>query len=64
VIYNTDKGELYFHHYRPEEIVEILNKNGFIVLEDFNVGKRYKESQKILKFCGDCHMWVCRKVLK
>jgi SAM-dependent methyltransferase len=61
VIYHTDKGDCYFHHYRPEELIELLNHHGFVIIEDFDVGKKYLEEEKVLQFAGNSHMWVCRK---
>jgi len=62
IIYKTEKGEFYFHHYRHEEMVELLVKHGFIVIEDFDVGDKYKETPEVLKFAGNSHMWVCKKI--
>jgi SAM-dependent methyltransferase len=64
IIYDTDKGDMYFWHPRPEELIELLNKNGFMVIDDYTVGTRFKETEEVLKFCGGKntnHIWITRK---
>jgi SAM-dependent methyltransferase len=66
IIYSTDKGDMYFWHPKDEELVELLNKNGFLVIDDYNVGEKYKESPEVLKFCGGKnvnHIWVTKKII-
>ena len=62
VIYKTDQGEMFFWHPTDEEFVEFVVNNGFIILDDYDINTKYKETDEVLQFAGDNHIWVCRKV--
>lgn len=59
-VFDTPEGTCYFYFNTIEEIIEMLNKCGFIVLDNFKLG-RYKERPEVLETCGECRFWVARK---
>lgn len=60
-IFSTDEGDVYFYFNTIEEMINVLNNNGFKVLEHFNRNSRYIENEKIMDFCLDCRFWICKK---
>lgn len=60
-VFDTKDGEIYFYFPNKEEVVEMLNKCGFKVLQDISI-RRFKESELVKSICGDIRFWVAQKM--
>lgn len=64
VSYSQDvKGEIYIHIPTRDEILACLAEVGFEVIEDFWRSDRFRESESVQRFSGDCRFWVAKKIL-
>lgn len=62
VSYSQDvNGEIYIHIPTREEILNCLGEVGFELIEDFWRSDRFRESEAVQRFSGDCRFWIVRK---
>lgn len=60
--YDSENGRTYFHFPTDEEIIEMLVKCGFRVLDYFLISERYNESKTVLNWIDDAKFWVSVKM--
>ncbi len=62
VSYSEDvKSEIYIHIPTRGEILNCLEETGFDLIEDFWRADRFRESESVKNFSGDCRFWIARK---
>jgi len=63
----TSKNEnrkIYIHIPSKNEIEELLDENGFEVIETFYRIDKFDETEKVLKQSGECRFWITKKIDK
>lgn len=62
--YSNDKGLLYFYFPTDEEVIEMLVKCGFKVVDYFIVADRYNENQVVKEWINDrlTKFWIAQKM--
>lgn len=62
VSYSEDvKSEIYIHIPTRGEILNCLEEAGFDLIEDFWRADRFRESESVKNFSGDCRFWIAKK---
>lgn len=62
VSYSHDvKSEIYIHIPTRGEVLNYLHEVGFDLVEDFWRADRFRESEAVKKFSGDCRFWIVKK---
>jgi SAM-dependent methyltransferase len=62
VIFPVEEGEIYFYFNTIEEMINILNINGFEVIDHFDRNSKYKENDNVLQFSRNCRFWITKKI--
>jgi len=57
----NESREIFIHIPNQQEIVKLLNENGFNVLETFYRSDRFDESSEVKKQSGECRFWITSK---
>ena len=53
-------AQIFIHVPKNEEIVSMLKKSGFTIVETFLRSQIIKEPERVISFSGDCRWWVSK----
>lgn len=56
-----EKAGIYIHHPDRKEILDCVDRSGFVLVEDVFRNELVEESKVIKDFSGECRFWVLRK---
>jgi SAM-dependent methyltransferase len=57
----NESREIFIHIPNKQEIVKLLNENGFNVLKTFYRSDHFNESPEVKKQSGECRFWIASK---
>jgi ubiquinone/menaquinone biosynthesis C-methylase UbiE len=62
LIFIDDNIECFFHFYGKDELIEMLNKSGFELINNISINK-FKESESVKEFCPYGVFWITKKYI-
>jgi ubiquinone/menaquinone biosynthesis C-methylase UbiE len=60
IIFKDQGEEAFFHFFGKDELIELLNKSGFILLNSISMNS-FKENENIKSFCPKGRFWITKK---
>ena len=58
----NESREIFIHIPIQKEVINLLNDNGFEVVETFYRSERFAESEQVKIKSGECRFWIARKI--